>query len=108
MPEEIAELKAGRCLGCPVPAIIDEENHAHDLLKAEQDGRLVVMPFQIGDSIYRIATVKKYVKHLRHTSYIKRIVIKPGNVHKYINEIGKTVYFTREEAEAAMKDGDRG
>lgn len=70
---------------------------------AEQDGRLVVLPFQIGDDVYRIATRKKYIKRALCTSYIKKVIIKPENVHKYITEIGKTVYLTREEAEAALE-----
>ena len=70
---------------------------------AEQEGRLVVLPFQIGDHVYRVATKKKYTDHTLCSSYIKEIAIKPENVHKYINEVGKTVYLTREEAEAALE-----
>lgn len=38
-----------------------------------------------------------------HTPYIKMVEIKPENAYKYIDEIGKTAFLTREEAEAALK-----
>ena len=72
-------------------------------LQAEKDGRLVVLPCKVGDLAYRIAVRKKYINHSMETPYIKAVEIKPENAHKYINEIGKTVFLTREEAEAALK-----
>lgn len=80
--------------------------HLRELVQAEKAGRLVVLPCKVGDTVYRVAKKGKYINNPKNTMYIKEIVIKPENVHKYINEVGRTVYLTREEAEAAMKGGD--
>lgn len=74
-----------------------------ELMEAEKDGRLVVLPFKVGDFVYLIAIKRKYVNHPMHTPYIKVVEIKPENAYKYINEIGKTVFLTREEAEETLK-----
>ena len=37
------------------------------------------------------------------TPHIKSVEIKTENAFKYMNDIGKTVFLTREEAEAALK-----
>lgn len=74
-----------------------------ELAQAEKDGRLVVLPYKIGDLVYRIAVRKKYLNHSMDTPYIKVIGIKTENALKYKSEIGKTVFLTREEAEAALK-----
>ena len=76
---------------------------AGEICRADKDGRLVVLPCKIGDLVYRIAVRRKYLNHSMETLYIKTVEIKPENAHKYIAEIGKTVFLTREEAEAALK-----
>lgn len=72
-------------------------------LQAEKDGRLVVMPYKIGDLVYQIAVRKKYLNRSMCTPYIKSVEIKTENAFKYMNDIGKTAFLTREEAEAALK-----
>lgn len=74
-----------------------------ELTQAEKDGRLVVMPCKVGDLVYQIAVRKKYLNRSMCTPYIKSVEIKTENAFKYMNDIGKTVFLTREEAEAALK-----
>ena len=76
---------------------------AQELAQAEQDGRLIALPYKTGDLVYRIAVRKKYINRSMCTPYIKVIKITTENAHKYKDEIGKTVFLTREEAEAALK-----
>lgn len=76
--------------------------------KAELDGRLVMLPCKVGDTVYRVAKKKKYLNNPKNTMYLKKIVIKPENAHKYISEIGKTVFLTRQEAEAVLKGESHG
>lgn len=83
------------------------DGRLNEILKAEKDGRLVVLPYKIGDLVYRIAVRKKYLNHLMDTPYIKVVEIKTENALKYKSEIGKTVFLTREEAEAALKEVER-
>lgn len=78
-------------------------DYLRELVEAEKDGRLVALPCKIGDTVYRVAKKKKYLNNPKNTMYLKEIVIKPENIHKYITEIGKTVFITRPEAEAVLE-----
>ncbi len=89
------------------------------LVKADKDGRLVVPPCKAGDTVYEVTsrkTISEYrVKAIRVELFCTFIEwdIVAGFVDKSIfgvpvDEIGKTVFLTREEAEAALevrKDG---
>lgn len=81
-------------------------DHLRELIQAEKDGRLVVLPYKVGDFVYLITIKRKYVNHPMHTPYIKVVEIKPENAYKYINKIGKDVFLTRKEAKAALKGCD--
>ena len=85
-----------------------------ELLKADKDGRLVVLPCKVGDTVYEVTsrkTISEYrVKAIRTELFCTFIEwdITAGFVDKSIfgvpvNEIGKTVFLTREEAEKALE-----
>lgn len=90
------------------------------LMEADRDGQLVVPPCKAGDTVYEVTsrkTISEYrVKAIRVELFCTFIEwdIVAGFVDKSIfgvpvDEIGKTVFLTREEAEAAlegMKDGN--
>ena len=84
-------------------------DHIRDLLHAEQDGRLVVLPCKAGDHVWvdgREAVVENFfgyeTERYLHAQFYDNM--------QYIDipfaEIGKTVFLTREEAEAALKGGE--
>lgn len=89
-----------------------------ELAEADKDGRLVVLPCKAGDTVYEVTsrkTISEYrVKAIRVELFCTFIEwdIVAGFVDKSIfgvpvDEIGKTVFLTREEAEnalGAMKD----
>lgn len=89
------------------------------LAEADRDGRLVVPPCKAGDTVYEVTsrkTISEYrVKAIRVELFCTFIEwdIVAGFVDKSIfgvpvDEIGKTVFLTREEAAKAleaMKDG---
>lgn len=91
-----------------------------ELLTADKDGRLVVLPCKAGDTVYEVTsrkTISEYrVKAIRVELFCTFIEwdIVAGFVDKSIfgvpvNEIGKSVFLTREEAAKAleaMKDGN--
>ena len=95
-------------------------NRLRDLAKADRDGRLVVLPCKVGDTLYEVTgrkTISEYrVKAIRVELFCVFIEweIEKGFVWQSLagitpNEIGKTVFLTREAAEAAleaMKDGN--
>ena len=82
-------------------------DHLHDLLQAEQDGRLVVLPCKVGDHVWadgREAIVVWFfgykTERYLHAQFFDNA--KYTDIPFY--EIGKTVFLTREEAEAALAE----
>lgn len=89
-------------------------NHALELFKAEKDGRLVVLPCRVGDTVYTtfrgiVEENKVRTFFLGHPSYNRGEpepnieMIRLTNCDVRLKSFGKTVFLTREEAEAALK-----
>ena len=77
-----------------------------ELAEADKDGRLVVLPCKVGDTVYfallgRI--IEKQVFSIVSFSNSTRIYC--GGTSEYFRpeDIGKTVFLTREEAEKALE-----
>ena len=119
MPEEIdmdheaAEQLRQLCQGCDLDRL-------EELAEADRDGRLVMPPCKAGDTVYEVTsrkTISEYrVKAIRVElvcTFIEWDIV-AGFVDKSIfgvpvDEIGKTVFLTREEAGKAleaMKNGN--
>ena len=64
--------------------------------KAEQDGLLVALPCKVGDKVYQIDAERVY------ESEVKGIIYDAGHIDFDERAIGKAVFLTREEAEAAL------
>lgn len=79
-------------------------SHLRELVQADREGRCVVLPARIGGKVYRI----EYVKD--GNTYEIGI---GSHVFDYLlfaterKNIGKTVFFTREAAEAALKEREQ-
>ena len=85
-----------------------------ELLTADKDGRLVVLPCKVGDRLYEVTgrkTISVYkVRAIRvelFGLFIEWDIVE-GFVWRSLSginagEIGKTVFFTREEAEKALE-----
>lgn len=76
------------------------------LLKADEDGRLVVLPCKVGDTVYfallgRI--IEKQVFSIVSFSNSTRIYCDGTSEYFRPEDIGKTFFLTREEAEAALE-----
>lgn len=93
--------------------------HQANLLQAEQDGRLVVMPCKVGDRVWvtraygkpfdapREGHVRKFVVHDDELVFLEALIwmdLGEGkNEYGYRTEsFGKIVHLTREEAEEAL------
>lgn len=85
-----------------------------ELAEADKDGRLVVLPCKVGDTVYEVTsrkTISEYrIRAIRVELFALFIEwkIEKGFVDKSISgvvsdEIGKTVFLTREEAEKALE-----
>ena len=86
-----------------------------ELAEADKEGRVVVLPCKVGDMLYEVTgrkTISVYkVKAIRvelFSLFIEWDIVE-GFVWQYLNginanEIGKTVFLTREEAEKALQE----
>ena len=90
-----------------------------ELAEADKDGRCVVLPCKVGDTVYMIERIfdidngvcdeicaRKVIGH-GGNNLNKLWVIGSGgicNVSIFVSEFGKTVFLTREEAEKALQE----
>lgn len=83
-----------------------------ELAQAEKDGRLVVLPCKVGDTLYhiswgRIIETKVrtfFLGHPSHNIETRNLrMIRTTDFDISMDEIGKRIFLTREEAEAALK-----
>lgn len=106
MPSDVTSMRMDMAI---IAALFDgvDVDRMKELTEADKDGRLVVLPCKVGDTVYRlfagnpdnpvIATLK-----INTVAEAVKLIGKMG-MHKYIGK-----FLTREEAEKAleaMKDG---
>lgn len=81
--------------------------HIRELLRAEKDGRLVILPCKVGDTIYRrgdpIKKIYEWEIVCIEMFEDETIFIDDSDNEFAKGDIGKTVFLTRDEAEAALK-----
>ena len=105
-PEQVLELKSFTQGG--IHKIEDGWKHVQELLQAEQDGRLVVLPCKAGTLIYigsRPAIITQFFGYVRERYFHAVFCDENKGIDIPFEELGKTVFLTREEAEA-LKGGD--
>ena len=112
-PEQVMELKSFTQGG--IHKVDDGWKHVQDLLQAEQDGRLVVLPCKVGDTVYTTHWWKDVKEKCTDSNgkpfyrTVSKKIIKKERFDPFGPDyewLGKTVFLTREEAEAAQKGGD--
>ena len=105
-----------------IEALQQENEQLQEFANAKADGRLVVLPVKVGDTVYiavkewdaRYCLKSSFVPCVRegtvahicisHKGIIVCVTVK-GEYSEYY-EFGKTVFLTREEAEKALKEDD--
>ena len=119
-PEEIKTL--GEKLKRSAVAIIEESKHQERMLKmlelerAEAEGRLIVLPCKVGDAVWMLVDEfdgKTLVPKAKprvidgiggnSLNMVWMVSKNPFELRFHPSEFGKTVFLTREEAEAALK-----
>lgn len=116
---EPEEIKPKRGLPPVVGAALDAKaDHMRDLLKAEREGRLMVLPCKVSQTVYFILedlpsfypeTDGWYISESEVSEVCTRgFSVDPIDKDEKVlfypySDIGKTVFLTREEAEAALK-----
>lgn len=84
-------------------------DHLRELVQAEQDGKLVVLPCKVGDTVYMPDSAKNIipvrVQGIAITASGQTILHFGGYPVEYAwgNEVGKTIHLTRDAAEAALE-----
>ena len=89
MGKAIAEVKEFN--GLPVDRL-------RELAEADKDGRLVVLPCKVGDTVYRIFNPPS-----REPVISAHTLMSVDYIVRWIDKFGKTVFLTREEAKAALE-----
>lgn len=103
-PEQVMELKSFTQGG--IHKVDDGWKHVQELLQAEQDGRLVVLPCKVGDHVWadgREAIVVWFFGYKTERYLHAQFFDNAEYTDIPFYEIGKTVFLTREEA---LKGGD--
>ena len=120
-PEQIEALEAA-IMGKAVAQITEFEGlpiaRMRELAMADQEGRVVVLPFKVGDTIYAITQVfggdgvyhkiteKKITGICGNTMNKVWMVNRENSLEDRFSpsEFGRTVFLTREEAEKALAE----
>ena len=119
-PEEVSALIKDWSDLCTIVGECGGIDRLQELAEADKDGRVAVLPCKVGDTLYEVTgrkTISEYrVKAIRVELFCVFIEweIEKGFVWQSLagitqNELGKTVFLTREEAEKAlevMKNGN--
>lgn len=71
-------------------------DHLSDLLQAEKEGRTVVLPCKVGDTVYQIDAERVY------ESEVKWIIFDCNDIAFDERAIGVSIFLTRDDAEAAL------
>lgn len=88
---------------------------AHELHVADKEGRVVVLPCKVGDTVWRIVRdanphiTRDEVRDMYFADDMTLCVELVGGRITFTEKFGKTVFYTREEAERALegsKDGN--
>lgn len=113
-PEQVMELKSFTQGG--IHKVDDGWKHVQDLLQAEKEARLVVLPsktvweltMDAGPDCDMKCPVDAFDEALGCDlcSKAKQFAYERSCTQELLKELGKTVFLTREEAEAALKGGE--
>lgn len=84
----------------------DDDVRLRELAEADKDGRLVLLPCKVGDTVHFVLLgriIEKPVFSIVSFSNSTRIYCDGTSEYFRPEDIGKTFFLTREEAEAALE-----
>lgn len=119
-PEELkAPFTEDAMINLAAQALGVEPSRLRELADADKDGRCVVLPCKLGDTVYMIERIfdidngvcdeicaRKVIGHGGNNLNQLWLVGSGGicNAYIFVSEFGKTVFLTREEAERAIQE----
>ena len=104
-PEDIkSAITASAVINLAAQALGTEPDRLRELAEADKDGRVLILPCKVGDTVYRVMTIGREapvmletkIKTLGQAADVAQFI---GKKHKVIN-----VFLTREEAEKALQE----
>ena len=104
-PESVEALKLSM-MGKAISEITEFDglpiDRLRELAEADRDGRLVVLPCKVGDTVYLIVTkrARNYTPEFR---FVKKSRLTFLNMERILQDFGKEAFLTREEAEKALE-----
>ena len=116
MPDQVANAKA--IIETAFAEDTSKAERIRELLKADAEGRVAVLPCKVGDTVYEVTsrgTISEYEVMVMRTEMFEQFIawrLRKGFVDRFcdgipVGEIGKTVFLTREEAEKALEEAKR-
>ena len=119
-PEEIkAPFTEDTMINLAAQALGVEPSRIRELAEADKEGRCVVLPCKVGDTVYMIERIfdidngicdeicaRKVIGHGGNNLNKLWLIGSGGicNAYIFVSEFGKTVFLTREEAEKALQE----
>lgn len=111
MPSDVTSMRMDMAIIAALFNGVDVDR-MKELAEADRDGRVVLRPCKVGDTLFRVFAgeiLEHKVRNMRYLAIQERLDIDTIPFCSYVeSSIGKTIFLTREEAEAAleaMKDG---
>ena len=106
-PEEVLPKDKADEIALKLMRIADLESlcnytRLRELADADKDGRLIVLPCKVGDTVYLIVTKRAKI-YMPEFSFVKKSRLTFLNMERVLQDFGKTVFLTREEAEKALE-----
>lgn len=119
-PEEIkAPFTEDTMINLAAQALGVDADRLRELAEADKDGRVVVLPCEVGDTVYMIERIFDIDNGLRDEICARKVIGHGGNnlnklwligsggicnVSIFVSEFGKTVFLTHEEAKKALEE----
>ena len=107
IPEEVSALVKDWSDLCTIVGECGGLDRVRALAEDDKDGRLVVRPCKVGDTLFRVFAgeiLEHKVRNMRYLAIQGRWDIDTTPFCSYVeSSIGKTIFLTREAAEAALE-----
>lgn len=123
-PDIMEELQAYRAAGLSPdeierlqeymkPFTIQDMDRFREIMDAEKDGRLLVLPCKVGDKVWVIMENREIysfvVRGISMSATCDDTILRLSNSFQWGSNLGKTWFLTRQEAEEALrKEADNG
>ena len=109
-PEEIkAPFTEDAMINLAAQALGVEPSRLRELAEADKDGRVVVLPCKVGDTVWRIVRdgephiTRDEVRDMYFADDMTPCVELVGGRVTFTEKFGKTIFLSREEAEKALR-----